>query len=123
MTVEESVLAAEDRYVAAEVDGDEHALRSIVHERFVMNRNDGTTADKDALIASVLAMGMTGQEVSERSVVVHEDAAVVCGTTELRFGGAGAEPSAQRLRYTATYVRDLERWQLFGLHMSPRREA
>ena len=123
MTVEQDVLATEDRYVTAEVDRDEAELRRIVHEQFTMNRSDGTTADKDALIEGLLAMNMTGQTVSERSVVVDEGVAVVCGTTELRFGSAEDAPSVQRLRYTATYLSGVQGWQLLGLHMSPRREA
>ena len=123
MTVEDRVLATEDRYVAAEIASDEGELERIVHPQFALNRADGTTVAKDAFIEGVLAMSMTGQKVSERTVVVDGGAAVVYGTTELRFRGEGLEPSAQRLRYTATYVLRRESWQLLGLHMSPRGES
>ena len=120
MTVEQDVLTVEDLYVAAELGRDEDALRRVVHDRFTLNLAGGTTADKDGLIAAVLGMDMTGQTVTERSVVVEGDTAVVCGTAELHFGSGDAEPRAQLLRYTAIYIRSDERWQLFGLHMSPR---
>jgi ketosteroid isomerase-like protein len=118
--IERAVLAAEDEYVAAEVARDEGALRRLVDDAFRFNRSDGTTSDKQALIQGVLRMKMIGQNVSERSVHLEGQVALVFGTTEILV--ADAERPAL-LRYTATYVHRGDRWRLLALQMQPRAAA
>ncbi len=122
MSEEQRVLATEDAYVAAEVARDEASLRRLVDDRFVFNTSNGSTAGKDALIENVLGWNMTGQTISERSVVVAEDTAVICGTAELRFAVSGEEDSKSLLRYTSVYIERQGRWRLLALQMA-RREA
>lgn len=114
------VLAVEDAYVAAELARDEAALRRLVDDRFVFNSGGGTTSGKEALIASVLAMPMVGQTISERSVLIEEHVALVFGTTELRFAAPGEPETMSTLRYTATYVRRDGAWRLLALQMQRR---
>jgi ketosteroid isomerase-like protein len=95
------VLAVEDEYVAAEVNRDETTLRRILDDRFVLNLNRGTTSGKAELIESVLGWNMTGQKITERTVLVDGDTAIVFGTTELTFASGGNEPSTSVLRYTS----------------------
>ena len=116
-----AVLRVEDAYVAAELSRDELALRRIVDDQFAANRENGTTVGKDAFIASILQLDMTGQTISERSLSVQGDLAVVFGTAELRFGSGDAVPRVSRLRYTATYRNHYGEWRLLAVHMSPRR--
>ena len=118
LTEEQRVLAIEDEYVAAEVSRDEAALRRILDDRFVFNSNRGTTSGKAELIESVLSWRMTGQTITERTVLVDGDMAIVCGTTELSFASEGKEDSKSRLRYTATYVRRQGEWRFIALHMA-----
>jgi ketosteroid isomerase-like protein len=114
------VLAAEDAYVAAEVRRDEASLRRLVDDKFTYNAADGTTSGKDELIRGILRMDMTGQTVSERSVLLEGDVAVIMATTELRFGGADGPPRTSRLRYTAVYVKREGAWRMLALQMQPR---
>lgn len=116
----QAVLAVEDAYVAAELSRDELALRRIVDDQFALNRNDGTTVGKEAFVASILRLNMVGQTISERTVLVQGDVAVVFATTELRFASDTAEPTVSRLRYTATYRNRGGEWRMLALHMSPR---
>ena len=114
------VLAVEDQYVAAEVSRDEQALRRIVDERFVFNASNGQTTGKEELIRDVLGMAMTGQDITERSVLIEDDIALVFGTTELRFASADGEERVSVLRYTSTYVKRQDGWRLLALQMQQR---
>ncbi len=115
-----AVLAVEDAYIAAELARDDMALRRILHDAFVLNRSDGTTNDKEALITSVLSLNMIGQTITERTVLVQGDVAIVCATTELTFASATSEPRVSRLRYTSTYQNRDGAWRMLALHMSAR---
>ena len=117
---EQRVLAVEDEYVAAEIKRDEAALRRIVDDRFVLNSSDGTTTGKDALIEAILGWDMSGQTISERTVVVDGDTAVICGTAELRFGVSGEKESRSLLRYTSTYIKRHDQWRFLALQMAKR---
>ena len=114
---EARVLAAEDAYVAAEIARDEVALRHVVDDAFRFNTSHGMTTGKDELVQGVLRMGLVGQVITERSVLLEGDVALVFGTTELRFERSDT-PSV--LRYTATYVDREGQWRLLALQMQPR---
>ncbi len=117
------VLAMEDAYVQAEIDSDEAALRRIVDDRFVFNASDGTTSGKEDLIHLAAGWDMTGQTISERSVVVAGETAVIFGTTELRFASEGGGEEVSRLRYTATYTKEHGAWRFLALQMTRRTPA
>ncbi len=119
-TEAQRVLATEDAYVAAEINRDEAALRRLVDDRFTRNSSNGTTADKEALIQSLLGMHMTGQTITERTVLVDGNLAVTFGTAEIRVQAPGENESAVVLRYTTTYVKRETEWRMLALHMSPR---
>ena len=69
---------------------------------FVFNSNDGKTLDKAALISNVLGVNMVAQTISERTVLVEGDIAVVFGTAELRFAATGKRDARQRGFASAT---------------------
>jgi ketosteroid isomerase-like protein len=117
------VLATEDEWVAAEIGRDEATLLRVIDDRFVFNANSGTTSDKAQLIKNVLAWNMTGQTVSERTVLVQGDTAVVFGTTELRFAAEGKAEAKSLLRYTATYIKRDGQWRALALQMTRREGA
>jgi ketosteroid isomerase-like protein len=117
---EEQALAAEDAYVAAEISRDEDALRRLIDDRFVYNSNDGTTFGKETLVKSVLGMNMVSQTISERSVVVEGDIAIIFGTAEIQFGVPGKDNRISTLRYTSTYVNREGQWRMIALQMVPR---
>ena len=114
------VFAAEDEYVAAEVSRDEAALRRIVDDRFVFNSSNGTTSGKDELIAEVLKMGMIGQTIRERTVLIDGDIAIVFGTADLKFAGPDSTEALSSLRYTSTYVNRQGHWRMLALQMQKR---
>jgi ketosteroid isomerase-like protein len=114
------VLAAEDAYVAAEVSRDEAALRRLVDEKFVYNSAGGVTSGKEELIRNILGLNMTGQTISERSVVLEGGMAVILGTAELVFQDPGQPPRISRLRYTSVWVKRDEGWRMFALQMQAR---
>lgn len=114
------VLAAEDAYVAAEVNRDEAALRRLVDEKFVANSARGTTSGKEELIRTVLSWNMTGQTISERSVILERGMAVIMGTAELQFQDPGQPPRASRLRYTSVWVNRDGVWRMLALQMQAR---
>ena len=117
---EQHVLALEDEYVAAEISRDEATLRQIVHDRFIYNANNGQTSGKADLINSILGWNMTAQTITERTVLVEGDTAVVFGTTALCFASEGSEEIKSLLRYTATYIKRDEQWQMLALQMARR---
>lgn len=117
------VLATEDEWVSAEINRDEATLRRVIDDRFVLNSGNGKTSGKTDLIRTVLAWKMTGQTVSERTVLVDGDTAVVFGTTELRFAAEGGGESRRRLRYTATYIKREGAWRALALQMANREGA
>lgn len=116
---EQHVLAAEDEYVAAEIAGDEAALRRLVDDAFAFNAGDGTTSGKEELIQAVLAMNMTGQTITERSVIIEDDLAIIFGTTELHLLAEGAQERRSRFRYTSVYVNRQGQWRMLALQMAP----
>ena len=117
------VLATEDEWVAAEIGRDEAVLRRVIDDRFVFNANSGKTSGKSDLIRNVLGWKMTGQTVSERTVLVDGETAVVSGTTEMRFASEGGGESRRLLRYTATYVKREGKWRALALQMANREGA
>lgn len=117
---EQSVLAAEDEYVAAELSRDEAGLRRMVDDRFVFNSSRGITTNKEDLIRGVLTMAMVGQTVRERSVLVEGNIAFVFGTADLRFASPGKPESVSSLRYTSAWVKRQGRWRMLALQMQQR---
>ncbi|NIO43548.1 MAG: DUF4440 domain-containing protein, partial [Burkholderiales bacterium] len=118
---EAAVLATEDAWVRAEVDHDAATLRRILHDQFIRNDSTGTTSAREAVIQSILGMNMTGQTLSERSVVVTGDTAVTFGTAEMRFAVPDSDDVIVLLRYTTTYVKRDGNWRAIALHMSRRK--
>ena len=65
-------------------------------------------------------MNMVAQTISERTVLVECDIAVIFGTAELRFAAAGKGDTTSVFRYTSTYVRRGGQWRVLALQMAKR---
>ncbi len=117
---EAAVIRAEDDWIRAEINNDEATLRRVIDDRFVLNSNDGTTSGKEDLIESALNWNMTGQKITERTVLVDGDTAVIFGTNEMQFASTDGEETVPLLRYTSTYVKRGEQWRAIALHMARR---
>jgi len=121
LTAEElRVLALEDEYVPAEVNRDEAALRRILDDRFQYNRGDGTVVGKEEYIQSIMNLRMVGQELSERSILMEDDVALVFGTATLRFASESGEETVATLRYTSTYINRDGQWRMLAVQLQKR---
>jgi hypothetical protein len=119
-TEAQRVLAAEDEYVAAELARDEAALHRLVDDRFAFNTSRGTITAKEAFIRGVMEMNMVGQTISERSVLMEGNVALIFGTAELRFASPGKPETISTLRYTSTYINRQGQWRMLALQMQQR---
>jgi ketosteroid isomerase-like protein len=117
---EQRILAVEDEWIDAEIKHDETTLRRIIDDRFVFNSNNGKTSGKETLIMNVLSWNMVAQNISERTVLVDGETAIIFGTTELRFASAGEKETVSLLRYTAIYVKRQDQWRAIALQMAKR---
>jgi ketosteroid isomerase-like protein len=77
-------------------------------------------ADKAGLMGNILGMNMIAQTISERTVLVEGEIAVVFGTAGLRFATGRKEDSTSVLRYTSSYVKRAGQWRMLALHMAKR---
>jgi ketosteroid isomerase-like protein len=116
----QQVIAAEDAWVRAEIERDEAALRRLLDDRFTLNHGNGTTTGKEEAIAGVLKWKLITQTITERSVLVDGDTAIVFGTANFVFPAEGADSGKSAGRYTAVYVRRDGAWRALALHMSAR---
>jgi len=117
---EAAVIATEDEWVRAEVAREEDTLRRLIDDQFVVNSNTGRTSGKETLIGNVLGANMSGQTISERSILLIGDTAVVFGTAEIRYASPDEEDAVSRLRYTSTYLKRAGQWRAIALHMARR---
>jgi ketosteroid isomerase-like protein len=115
-----AVIATEDEWVGAESARAQTTLRRLIDNQFVFNSNTGRTSGKEALIENVLRANMSGQTISERSILLYGDTAVVFGTAEIRFASPGEEETVSRPRYTSTYLKRAGQWRAIALHMARR---
>jgi hypothetical protein len=120
MTAEQQVLAVEDEWVNAEIKRDEATLRRVLDERFTLNHGNGTTTGKDEAIAGVLKWKLITETITERSVLVDGDTAIVFGTANFVFPADGADSGQSAARYTTVYVKRDGSWRALALHMSAR---
>ena len=116
----QSVLAAEDEYVVAEVTRDEPTLRRLVDARFVRVLGSGSTYGKEELIQGVLRLRMTKQSLRERSALVEGNFAVVIGTADIWFAQAEGPDKLTTLRYSSTYIKRAGQWRMLSLHLAQR---
>ena len=117
-----AVIALEDEWVAAEANRDETTLRRVLDDQFTHNSNNGETSGKEAMIASVLDASITGQSITERTVSVSGNSAMIFGTTVIRYDTPDGEASTAPLRYTAVYVKRDGQWRAIALQMTERTE-
>jgi ketosteroid isomerase-like protein len=114
----QEILAVEDDYAAAALNGDEAALRRIVDDGFVFDRADGTTTGRDGLLANLRGLNLIHYRMKERTVLMRGGAGTVTGILELASASA-AQAVILRFPYTATYRRRDGVWRMIALHMSP----
>jgi ketosteroid isomerase-like protein len=120
VSVQQQVVAVEDAWVDAEIRRDEATLRRVLDDRFTFNHGNGTTTGKAEAIADVLKWNLIGETITERSVLVEGDTAIVFGTANFVFPAEGEDSGKSAGRYTAVYVKRDGSWRALALHMSAR---
>ena len=109
---EETVLKVDSEWAAAEMRRDGAALEQILDDRFVATFGQGKPVDKSTFIKAILsedpATSVT-QELSNRSVIVDRDTAVVV-ETDTETTVKNDEKKVGFWRFTVTYIKRHGRW-------------
>ena len=106
-------------WVKAENEHDAAALRQILNDKFITTSGFGAPHDKDYFIKALTkgtADPRQSQSLTDESVVVEGDTAVVVGTDTFHMTD-GAKPDGLALRYTITFVRKDGRWTALAEHI------
>lgn len=77
---EKQLLALERQWVDAEVKHDAAFLDRILDDRFIVIDSQGRTQDKAAFVATVLKSAMASQTLSDETVRIFGDTAIIFGT-------------------------------------------
>jgi hypothetical protein len=104
---EQALLKLEREWVEAEARHDVVALQAILDDRFVATFGSGKLLDKSAFIKAVTAGAIDpteSQELSDQTIVLARDTAVVVETDTIR-GIKNGQPSESVYRFTVTYIK------------------
>ena len=115
---EQALLKLEHEWVDAEARHDAVALQAILDDRFVSTFGAGKPLDKNAFIKDVTAGAIDpteSQELSDHTIIVAGDTAVVVETDTIRSTTNG-QPSATVYRFTVTYIRRSGHWFALAEH-------
>ena len=115
---EKHVLAQEQAWVEAETKRDAKALNRILHDRFTVTFNTGKLYNKEEFIKAEMESESEApsQTLSDETVIVDGDTAIVAGTVTLRATRKG-EPYTRVGRYTTAYVLRGGQWLALAEHI------
>ena len=117
LSEEQQVLAVQQEWVDAEVAGDEAILNRVLDERFLVNSSSGTPGTKESVIASVLGWNLVSQTLTDQTVLVDGDTAIIMGTAHFTVAVEGEENAISASRYITTYIKRDGRWCALALQM------
>ena len=115
----QQVLDLEKEWVAAEVRHDANTLRRILDDKFVASFGAKKPYDKEAFIKGMAAGEVDpteSQTLTDETVVIDQDTAVVVGTDTVRGTKNGAAYMVVA-RYTVTYIRRHGQWVALAEHL------
>ena len=115
----QQVLQLEKLWVTAEQNHDAAALRRILDDKFVATFDAGKLRDKEAFIKAIVSGAVDpteSQTLTDETVIIDRDTAVVVGTDTLRGTDNGA-PYTTVFRYTVTYIRRHGHWIALAEHL------
>ena len=118
LTDEQQVIATETEWVQAEIHRDASVLDRVLDDRFLFNSSTGHHGHKPTVIANMLHWNMRSQTITDRTVVVDGDTAIVFGTANFRFAVDGKDDDVSAGRYTTTYIKRDGRWRALALQMT-----
>jgi hypothetical protein len=116
---QQQVLDLEKEWVAAEIKHDGATLRRTLDDKFLATFGAGKPRDKEALIKDLLSGPVDpteSQTLTDETVIVDGDTAVVMGTDTLRGTENGA-PYTLVARYTVTYIFRHGQWLALAEHL------
>lgn len=116
---EQQVIAAETAWVDAEVRRDAAVLDRVLDDRFLLNSRKGAPRNKASVIADVLGWELVSESITDRTVLVDGDTAIVFGTAHFRFAVEGKDDEISAALYTTTYVKRDGQWRALALQMTP----
>lgn len=112
------VLAVEKDWITAEVGRDEATLKRVIDDRFIINSSRGQPGSKATLIAAVMNMNMVAQTLSDQTVLVDGNTAIVMGTALITFAVEGGDDKLRPYRYITTYILRNDQWRALALQMN-----
>ncbi len=115
----QQVLDLEQEWVAAEHNHDAAALRRILDDKFVASFGAKKPYDKEAFIKEIVSGDVDpteSQTLTDRTVIIDHDTAVVVGTDTERGTRNGRAYTAV-YRYTVTYIRRNGSWVALAEHL------
>jgi len=116
--VRQQVLSVGKEWAAAEDRNDQATVRHIIDDRFVFSYGAEKPLDKEAYIKEILGDfdPTQKQTLSDESVIVDRDTAVVVGTDTVHGTEKGKAYSVT-YRYTVTYLHRDGRWIALAEHL------
>jgi len=115
----QQVQELEQEWVAAEHNHDAAALRRILDDKFVASFGAEKPYEKEAFIEEIVSGDVDpteSQTLTDRTVTIDHDTAVVVGTDTQRGTRKGA-PYTAVYRYTVTYIRRSGQWVAIAEHL------
>ena len=115
----QQVLDLSKEWVAAEIKHDANTLRRILDDKFVASFGAEKPYDKEAFIKLIVTGDVDpteSQTLTDETVVIDQDTAVVVGTDTLRGTKKGAAYTLVA-RYTVTYIRRHGEWAALAEHL------
>jgi len=115
----QQVLDLENEWVTAEMKHDTATLRRILDEKFVASFGAAKPYDKEGFIKGIVSGDVDpteSQTLTDRTVIVDEDTAVIVGTDTLHGTKKGASYT-EVARYTVTYIRRHGEWIALAEHL------
>jgi hypothetical protein len=106
-------------WVAAEIKHDVTTLRRILDNKFLASFGAEKPYDKDAFITHIISNDVDpteSQTLTDESVIIDQDTAIVVGTDTVR-GTDNNLPYTQVYRYTVTYIRRNGQWLALAEHL------
>lgn len=115
----QQVLDVELVWVAAEHNHDTATLRRILDDQFVASFGTAKPQNKETFIQAIVSGELDPtetQSLTDRTVIIDRDTAIVIGTDTEHGTRKGVAYTAVA-RYTATYIRRNEHWVALAEHL------
>lgn len=115
----QQVLDLEKEWVAAEIKHDANTLRRILDDKFVASFGAKKPYDKEGFIKGICGSDVDpteSQTLTDETVIVDGDTAVVVGTDTLR-GTKNGTTYTEVARYTVTYIHRQGQWVALAEHL------